>query len=79
MQWSPVDKIELRVTKSLTPETTTASTATTITSGTDNLRNSWNFVSQYFLKIPLSKRSPWEDIFDQKVSKSSMSSKQNFL
>ena len=40
MQCSPVDKIELRVTKSSTPETTTASTATTITSGTDNLRNS---------------------------------------
>ena len=68
MQWSPVDKIELLVTKSSTPETTTASTATTTTSATDHLRNSWNFVSQYFLKIPLSKHSPWEDIFDQKVS-----------
>ena len=40
MQWSPVDKIELLVTKSSTPETTTASTATTTTSKTDNLRNS---------------------------------------
>ena len=40
MQSSPMNKIELFVTKSVTPPTRTASTATTTTSATDNLRNS---------------------------------------
>ena len=35
-----MNKIELFVTKSVTPPTRTASTATTTTSATDNLRNS---------------------------------------
>ena len=38
MQSSPMNKIELLVTKSATPPTRTASTATTTTSATDNLR-----------------------------------------
>ena len=40
MQSSPMNKIELLVTKSATPQTRTASPATTTTSKTDNLRNS---------------------------------------
>ena len=40
MQSSPMNKIELLVTKSETASTRAASTATTTTSKTDNLRNS---------------------------------------
>ena len=79
MQSSPMNKIELLVTKSATPATRTASTATTTTSKTDNLRTSGNFVSQRFLKITLPKHSPWRDMADQKLSKSSISSEQNIL
>ena len=40
MQSSPMNKIELLVTKSETPPTRTASTATATPSQTDNLRDS---------------------------------------